>query len=226
MNHREFITVRQLKEATRLLLEKSFSESFDNPSAVLLPGGNTPQGIYRELTTNPPRLGGKVHLGLTDERHVPWESPDSNYGQLAAMIRALGIAEDRVLKVRTNRPLDEAAAGYAADWKTFLDKGGRITLALLGLGPDGHTASLFSAADVQAGAGRLAQAIRRPMPPDRVSVTRDLLRRAERIVFLAAGPDKAAVVSRLAETPAEVTAGLAVDGCANVEIWYSPENLV
>src|SRR5690606_24873847 len=101
----------------------------------------------------------------------------------------------------------------------FIEAGGAFPLAFLGLGTDGHTASLFSREDLDRAAGRWASPTPRPTPPDRVTVTPATLARVDRIVFLVAGRDKDAVTQQLLDSPTSVIAGQAVEGARHVEVW-------
>ena len=98
---------------------------------------------------------------------------------------------------------------------------GRITLGLLGLGADGHTASLFTPEDVARGENLYAVAVPHEPKPDRISVTPELLRRVERLVILVAGPEKNAIVTKLMETPDQVVAGLVLRNATSIEIWQA-----
>lgn len=214
-----FDSIPALNRAVSDLLEAALGTASDGPSAVLLSGGRTPIPVYDELRRRGVRAADGVGVAFADERHVPASSPDSNYGQIAPLLASLGVGPDRVLRVFPDRDPEAAADRYHQALARFLHEGGRIPLGVLGLGADGHTASLFSTADVERGRGRWSIAVRRSPGPDRISVTRDLLIRIERIIFLVTGPDKRAVLARLLETPDRVTAGLAVRGAPAVEVW-------
>lgn len=203
------------------LLSRHLQPATPLPTAVMLSGGATPLPIYRLAAERNIRASPSVHVLFSDERMVPARSPESNYGNARPFLEALGLADERILRVNPRRPLEAAARGYDEALAGFLRAGGRITLGLLGLGEDGHTASLFSAADVERGRGRRAIAVERRKKPDRVSVTPDLLAEAEKIVFLVAGAAKRDVVRRLVRDPASLPAGLAVAGCRNVELWVA-----
>jgi 6-phosphogluconolactonase len=192
------------------------------PHAVILPGGRTPRGIYEALAREPVRISRWLRILVSDERHVPLDSPDSNFGMMRDMIRALGIPETHVLRVNTELPLDKAADRYDEALRGYLKKGGRIKLGLLGLGADGHTASLFSGNDIFRGLGRYAVAVKRESGHNRISVTRDLLLKAEQIVFMAAGTDKGEAVHKMTRQPGSIPAGMVVEDMSNVEVWYAP----
>ncbi len=114
-----------------------------------------------------------------------------------------------------------SATRYHQDLRRFMNGNGRITLGLLGLGVDGHTASLFSSDDVARGDNLYAVAVSHDPKPDRISVTPELLRRVERLVILAVGSEKQDIVTRLIQTPDQVVAGLALRENSQVEIWQA-----
>jgi 6-phosphogluconolactonase len=160
---------------------------------------------------------------FTDERYVPADDAASNYHQVRDLIKGLDLPPGRVLRVETERPLEEAAARYDRALDRFLEQGGLLRLGILGLGADGHTASLFKRDDLRAAEGRWAMAVQRPDGRAAVTVTPRLLARVARLVFLAAGPAKRAAVRGLMQDPAQVVAGRAVAGHRRVEIWTDPE---
>jgi len=188
--------------------------------AVLLSGGATPLPVYREVARRGVRAGPRVFAILGDERLVPEDSPGSNYGNLRPALEAWGLPAERIVRPRAALGPAAAEAQFEAELRAFLAGGGRVGLGLLGLGPDGHTASLFTAEDVARGAGRLAIAVPRPSGPARVSVTRGLLAQVARVVVLVAdAPDKRAALATLLARPGSVAAGLALQGHADVQVW-------
>ena len=218
----EFDTVVQMEQAAFALLGEHFSLAVAGPHAVMLTGGKTPAGLYRRIEQSPPPADDCLHLLISDERLVPLTSPESNFGNMRAMVDALGIRDSQIMHVHTHLDLDAAAEQYHQQLAAYIDDGGRITLGILGLGADGHVASLFDADDIRRGAGRYAVAVTRKTGPDRVSVTRDLLLKAERLVFLVAGAEKAAIVRKMAAEPENVTAARAVREVSSVELWFCP----
>lgn len=191
------------------------------PVAVMLSGGRTPLKAYEELRRRGVKASNDARVLYSDERHVPVESPDSNYGSTMPLLESLAIPESRVFRVHTELEWGESAERYHRDLRRFMNGLGRITLGLLGLGADGHTASLFTPQDVERGDNLYAVAVPREPGPDRISVTPELLRRVERLVLLVSGADKREIVSRLVRDPADVVAGLALRDAAEVEIWQA-----
>jgi len=161
------------------------------PSAIMLSGGTTPLPAYRALASGP----------------LPHD--------------ALALGPQRLLRVRTELPLEQAAAEYERALGELLGSGVRIGLGLLGLGADGHTASLFGEADLERARGRLAIAVHRPDGMSAVSVTPELIARVSEPVFVVAGPDKRTAIDALVAGDLELTAWRAVQGCARVELWMN-----
>lgn len=218
-----FETKEALLAAALRLVTPVLRESGPGPAALMVPGGRTPVPLFEALAADPVVPGPGLYLGYTDERHVPETDPQSNYALTVAMIHALKLPPARVLKVRTELPLEEAAAQYHDAWRQFFDAGGAIPLALLGLGDDGHTCSLFTPEQVNAcDPHQYAAPVLRDTGPHRVTVTPALLRRVEHIVFLAAGQEKAAVVEAMLREPDTVTAALAVREAPKVSLWHAP----
>lgn len=201
------------------LLAGALGEKNTRPFGVMLSGGQTPLPAYQRLPGHRVPVDPHAHILFSDERLVPDSSPDSNYGRIHPLLAALHIPDDRFIRVQTELELQKAAEQYDADLKAFLAKGALLRLGLLGLGADGHTASLFSVTDVQRGRGHMAIPVARPVKPDRISVTATLFEKFDLIVFLAAGPDKKLIVDRMVREPMSLPAGQAVAHARNVELW-------
>ena len=223
MQTRIFQHTDNLTAALVELLARHFKLALPVPHAVLLPGGRTPRGAYRQIAQNPFLVDGNTRILLSDERLVPMRSPESNYGQLRPMLKALHIPATHILRVDTSQQLMSAARHYDRDLRAFFERKGRITWGVLGLGADGHTASLFSTQDVERGGGSLAMAVPRKPGPDRVSVTADLLAKAECIVFIVAGAEKRLIVERMQRESATLPAGLATAGVADLQVWFAED---
>lgn len=216
----EFASTSAVEDAMNTLLREELQRQTPYLQAVIISGGRTPLPVYQAIAEAPFPVAASAWLAFSDDRHVPVSSPDSNFGHALPMIRALRLPEDRVLCVHPELPLEAAADRYDRDLRAFLEAGGRFSVAILGLGPDGHTCSLFSADDLDRGGGdRLAISVRRTPGPDRVSVTPALLEKADRIIFLVAGAEKWEVTKRLIADPDSVVAGRAVANCRDVSLW-------
>jgi len=208
-----------LLEAMEARLREALSKPSDRPFAIMISGGSTPLPVYGALANKPPEISPNAGIVFADDRYVPVDSTDSNYGNALPMINGLGIPEGRTLRIHPELTLDEAAERYNKDLKGFLTAGGSIPLAFLGLGADGHTCSLFSDADLERCAGKLAAAIPKESPPDRITVSPELLARVGHIIFVVAGDDKIDMIDALVDKPDTITAGKAVARCKSVELW-------
>lgn len=195
------------------------------PRAVMLSGGSTPIPVYRVVATRKPRAAGTVVVMFTDERYVPQDNEASNYFQSRPLLDALALPKERVLRVRTELSLQEAAEDYERRIFTLLNSGGTIGLGLLGLGADGHTASLFDLATLEKARDRHVIAVRRPDGRDAVSVTPLLLTKVEEPLFIVAGEDKRTALREFLNRNPESIAWRAVNGCKRVEVWTEPAAL-
>lgn len=170
-------------------------------SHIALSGGSTPARAYA-LAAERLDDWSPATLWLGDERMVPPDDERSNH-KLAHDALAAPLAPDlrpRIEPVRTEADLETAAADYGARLRTALGPDGRLHLALMGLGPDGHTASLFPGMPAIEITDRdvagVPEAGFEPWVP-RVTMTLPAFDAAEEVVFLVAGEGKAEMVARV-----------------------------
>jgi 6-phosphogluconolactonase len=194
------------------------------PSAVMLSGGSTPLPAYRTAAHRLAAHDDRLHVLFSDDRYVPATAATSNFLQTRPLLDALALPPESLLRVRTHLPLEEAAQDYDRQLAALLSAGVRIGLGLLGLGADGHTASVFSAADLERGRGRYAVAVQRPDGMSAVSVTAELLTTVREPVFVVAGSDKADAVRRFVAADPTLVAWQAVRGCERVELWVAGDD--
>jgi 6-phosphogluconolactonase len=177
---------------------------------IALSGGSTPRRLYEALA-RPPAAGGletslwpHVQLLWGDERAVPPEHRDSNYRMVReALLEAAPIPAANVHRIEAERDPHDAAARYEETLRHVV--AGRssedvpvIDLVLLGLGEDGHTASLFPGDDMLQERGRLVTAgWVAAVAAWRITLTLPVLAAARQVLGLAAGPEKAAAVAGL-----------------------------
>ena len=212
----------ELTAALAARLESALSPGAGGAPALMLSGGNTPLPAYRAVAARAARAPAGTQLLYSDDRYVPSSSEASNYFQTRGLLEALALPEAQILRVRTELPLEEAAADYDRRLAALFAKRPSIALGLLGLGADGHTASLFRAADLERARGRLALAVHRPDGRDAVTVTPAVLERVSEIVFVVAGADKRPALEALLAGRETSVAWQAVCRCGHVEVWTEP----
>jgi 6-phosphogluconolactonase len=205
-----------------LLKEDMTRASEAKPHAIMLAGGSTPMAAYQAIAASPFPVSSELRVLFSDDRMALPDSPKSNYGNTLPMLKALGIPDDRVFRVHAEFPSTEAAAMYGRELGGFIEAGGRATLGFLGLGADGHTASLFSADHIRQAEGKWALAVKRPDGLEGVSATPRFIARVEKIIFLIAGKDKREMAHRLLKDSLSIPAGMAVAGNKSVEVWIDP----
>lgn len=172
---------------------------------VALSGGSTPQSLHRLLAEPPFRDRtdwARVHLFFGDERCVPPDHPDSNYRAVYEnLISRVPIPAVQVHRMPADRQdLAKAAAEYEAEIREVLGDGAVFDLILLGLGEDGHTASLFPGSPALGEAKRLvAENYSDRLKSRRMTFTFPLINRAARVLFLVEGRAKAEAVRRAVE---------------------------
>ena len=162
------------------------------------PAGSTPRRAY-ELAADAHADWGGAEIWFGDDRCVPPSDPRSNQRLVREALLERVLVPPLVHPVETRLPPEEAAAAYEAELR-----GQILDLVLLGLGPDGHTASLFPRAASLDETARLAVAVEAALEPfvERVTMTIPALASAAHVVFLAVGGEKAeAVRGAFAEEP-------------------------
>jgi 6-phosphogluconolactonase len=172
---------------------------------VALSGGKTPTPLYRRLALSGEWMDWeKTHIFLVDERFVPFQHPDSNYHMLKdILLDRVPIPGQNIHPV----PAEEATAQIAArkyeeDLRTFfkLPPGAfpELDLISLGIGTDGHTASLFPGQPLSNEPSQLAVAVKpNGIPHQRITMTLPVINNAKNVLFLAGGEEKAEVLERM-----------------------------
>lgn len=166
--------------------------------SLALSGGRTPEPVYRELAQAADLDWSRVRIYFGDERAVPPDHPDSNY-RLAwqALLSRVPVPAAQIHRLEAERSDRDAAAG---EYQHLLPA--RLDILLLGLGPDGHVASLFPGSPALAERERLVLPVTGAKPPaHRLTITPPVIEAARRVIVIAAGGDKAAVVARALEGP-------------------------
>jgi 6-phosphogluconolactonase len=180
----------------------------DGRFAVALSGGSTPRPMHRLLAERP--FVDKIpwdssHLFWIDERLVGYDEPASNFGTAAAdFLSQVPIPRPNVHPMPIDQPPEQAAAAYQEMLKNFFAQEPAFDLIYLGVGEDGHVASLFPGKDHQEAPDCWVLADKGGRPDVwRLSLTYTLLNQAKQIVFLVCGSSKAPIVQRLFENGGE-----------------------
>ncbi|HEY5648701.1 MAG TPA: 6-phosphogluconolactonase [Nitrospiria bacterium] len=171
--------------------------------SIALAGGSTPAGLHEKLAAEPHRSNipwERIHLFWGDERFVPPDDPGSNYRMAReSLIEVVPIPPENIHRIPGEAASPEAAAqqyeealknffGPSSEWPAF-------ELIILGIGTDGHTASLFPGSPALEEKTRWVVAARAPVEPrHRITLTLPAINHASRIFFLASGTSKAPVL--------------------------------
>jgi 6-phosphogluconolactonase len=172
---------------------------------VALSGGNSPRKTYELLAHHPysRRVPWKeTHVFWGDERFVPQKSPLSNAGMaLSALLRRVPIPPNQVHPMPVDLPPKQAADKYEKVLRRFFgSRAPRFDLILLGLGENGHTASLFPHSDVLRVKKRWVASVYSPeQKVFRLTLTAPLINQARQVVFLVFGTEKTETVYRVLE---------------------------
>lgn len=206
--------IRILKTATELF-EAAAAEFAAQASAavrargrftVALSGGSTPRTLYSLLATKPNIPWDKICIFWGDERHVPPDQPESNYHMAnEALLSKVPVPVENIFRIHAEeKDATAAALQYEQTLKDFfhLSPGEfpRFDLILLGVGPDGHTASLFPDTSALNETKRLVVSNWVPkFQTDRITFTLPVLNAAACVMFLLRGADKASTLHEVLE---------------------------
>lgn len=199
------------------------------PLTLAISGGRTPLGLLAHLVENYSHspVWKQVDIIWVDERHVPFDDPDSNYGNARPFIEALHVHPDRI------HPMggDSDTAVAAREYHEFLVRLGNqrppgealFDVTLLGLGPDGHMASLFPGTDHTHDTDLCKAAIQPESGQARISMTLPALNSTNCCIFMASGAGKADIISRvyMAQANPDLPATLIAPG--HSPIWFIDE---
>jgi len=172
---------------------------------VALSGGSTPKAIFHALVQSPFKElipWKKTHLFWSDERSVPPNHPDSNYKMaLDAGLREMPIPESQIHRMIAEEPIEENALAYEAAIHRILGQH-PFDLVMLGMGEDGHTASLFPHTQALHVHNRLVVANHIPQKNTwRMTMTYPCLNSAHHIALYVLGDTKKEMVAKVLQGP-------------------------
>jgi 6-phosphogluconolactonase len=180
---------------------------------VAISGGGSPKAVFALLADPGQRYRAaipwdRLYLFWVDERSVPPDSPDNNYGNArAVLLDKVPLAPEQIIRIEGELPPEEAAARYEAAIRAhFRLEGAELPifdLIHLGMGDDGHTASLFPHTEALHELGRIAVANHVPQQKQswRVTLTWPVINAAREVFFLIEGAAKADPVGRVLQGP-------------------------
>jgi len=198
--------------AADLLCERAAAGS--GAFTVALSGGSTPRPVYEALATAPWRdrvPWGRVHWVIGDERFVPVADPQSNIGMIRrAMLDHVPVPPGNIHAVATEGTTPEAAsAAHAAAIERLRKPDGTLfDINFLGMGDDGHTASLLPGEPVLAVRDRLVAPVPHGRENIRITLTYPAIDASSLVVFLVAGAGKRAMLNTILSGGATVPAAL------------------
>ena len=169
---------------------------------VALSGGKTPGVLYDRFSLSDKTFAwNNTHIFFADERFVPANSPESNYHLVQGhLISRVEIPQGNVHRVKTRGfSLEDAARMYEEELEQFFkDNLPRFDLILLGVGEDGHTASVFPGRNGHLGSHRLVlPVVAKTFPPERISLTLEVINNARHVIMFVTGRSKAKIVQEV-----------------------------
>ncbi len=188
--------------------------------AAAIPGGSTPKKLFELLASEEYKNKidwSRVHFFWTDERCVPPEDTKSNF-RLAfdVLLSKIPVPAENIHRIKGELPPEAGAQDYENNLKIFFGKSGLpvFDLIILGMGEDGHTASLFPDSDALKETEKVAVAVHYEIPPyqrgikgvviplkkseiPRITLTLPVLNNASQIIFLGSGKSKADMVGKI-----------------------------
>jgi 6-phosphogluconolactonase len=182
------------------------------PLTIALSGGNTPRLMFSVLGDNYSEKTdwSYVHFFWGDERCVPPDDPDSNFGMTRSVfLDKINIPASNIHRIRGESIPEQESVRYSEEIKKSARSGNNLPvfdLILLGLGDDGHTASIFPRNRELLFSDKICEVAIHPVSGQkRVTITGPVINNAANIIFLVSGAGKAEVVADIIENPGEVS---------------------
>lgn len=211
VNYKDFAEIRIFEDVNELL--SAFSEELasgiqtadknGNNYHIALSGGSTPNILFKYLSENSGLLKSitHVHFYWGDERCVPPDDPESNFGNARKQFfEKLDIPESNIHRIKGEIPPEEGARNYIEELKRLPVENELpvFDLMILGVGEDGHTASIFpDQMKLLTSKEWVGNALHPDSGQARISITGSLINHSKKIVFLATGKSKKAVLEKI-----------------------------
>jgi 6-phosphogluconolactonase len=215
--------------ARDLVLSIVSNAESNRPVHLVLAGGSTPVKLYELLVQDDTVSWANVHFWFGDERTVPPDHDDSNFGMAhSTLLSNLEVPSGNVHRMRGEDPPEAAAAAYQAEIEREvpLDPSGmpQFDLVLLGLGDDGHTASLFPGTEALAESERIVVANVVPQQNTvRITLTDVALNAASNVLFIVTGAAKANALASVIEDGDSAPPASLVNPVHGKLSWYVDE---
>ena len=187
------------------IVQRSLAET--SSCHLVLSGGNTPRALYRELVARGRAFlpWDQIDLWWGDERCVPPDHPESNFGMTKAeLIKPLDLDSSLWHRMKGEEEPAAAAQSYEEHIQGCLGSRPVFSVVLLGIGNDGHTASLFPGEPLDP--DRLVIASKAPSGQPRISLTPKVINAARHVRFLVSGAEKAGVLAAIVNQTTDVPA--------------------
>lgn len=199
-----FPTPLELANAFAVDIAEMIRKSYDQPFTIALSGGSTPGLLFKVLSENFKSSVDwkRVHFFWGDERCVAPEDPESNYGMTRKeLIDNILIPSVNVHRIKGEDNPDDEARRYSEEILTFtrsVDGIPFFNLVILGLGEDGHTASIFPGQNELLNSQKICEVAIHPVTHQkRITITGKVINNAAEVVFLVAGKKKSEIVQKL-----------------------------
>lgn len=207
-NNKEVLIFKSLNEAADHAVRKwtDIAEKTVNEKgffSVALSGGKTPLVFFQKLAKEKKLPWSKTHVFMVDERFVPYHDENNNYRIInETLLRHVDIPAKNIHPILTTIETSQASAlKYEKELNSFFRSRPGFDLVLLGIGNDGHTASIFPGMPSLKEKKHLAIAVppSGPIESERITLTFPIINEAENILFMATGDDKAPVIREVIE---------------------------
>ncbi|MWQ82445.1 6-phosphogluconolactonase [Glaesserella parasuis] len=178
----------------------------NRPVHISLSGGSTPKLLFKTLAQEPYKSQiqwQNLHFWWGDDRMVPPQDPESNYGEVQKLLfDHIEIPAENIHRIRGEEPVEQELAIFSQELTACIPNG-EFDWIILGMGTDGHTASLFPH-QTDFNDPNLAIIAKHPETGQiRISKTAKLIEQAKRITYLVTGASKAEILKEIQTTPAE-----------------------
>ncbi|MDG6332286.1 6-phosphogluconolactonase [Glaesserella parasuis] len=204
MNYITFPTAQSAVE--KIAQEFVLYSQLNRPVHISLSGGSTPKLLFKTLAQEPYKSQiqwQNLHFWWGDDRMVPPQDPESNYGEVQKLLfDHIEISAENIHRIRGEEPVEQELAIFSQELTACVPNG-EFDWIILGMGTDGHTASLFPH-QTDFNDPNLAIIAKHPKTGQiRISKTAKLIEQAKRVTYLVTGASKAEILKEIQTTPAE-----------------------